>query len=41
VGLLPPALAAVINNGSTVVAALSSIAPLIRLRGNKTGKAKA
>jgi Cu2+-exporting ATPase len=32
VGLLPPTIAAVINNGSTVLAALAGVAPLLRPR---------
>jgi Cu2+-exporting ATPase len=31
-GLLPPTIAAVINNGSTVLAALAGVAPLLRRR---------
>jgi Cu2+-exporting ATPase len=32
VGLCPPALAAVVNNGSTVVSGLAGLAPLVRQR---------
>ncbi|MEZ4295276.1 MAG: hypothetical protein R3B70_09905 [Polyangiaceae bacterium] len=34
-GLLPPGLAAFVNNGSTVVAALASAWPLLRARRAK------
>ncbi|HEX4449074.1 MAG TPA: hypothetical protein VH044_20175, partial [Polyangiaceae bacterium] len=32
VGLCPPALAAIVNNGSTVVSGLAGLAPLVRQR---------
>jgi Cu2+-exporting ATPase len=37
VGLLPPALAAIVNNGSTAAAALAAVAPLFKRRAKGAG----